>query len=167
MLRFVFIGFLLSVYLSSDIAAQEQPKQKPTTFVVVRHADRDGSKDALTSTGKERAKRLSELARMLRVSAVYSTDYQRTKKTAEPTVQSLKLKLNTYAQLNQKWFNDLKSKHRGKVVLIVGHSNTVGKIATGLGGKVDQKIGHHDFDDLFIVMVSEKTVRAVRLKYGK
>ena len=45
--------------------------------------------------------------------------------------------------------------------------NTAGKIASGLGAQVENKIGDNDYDDLFIVTTTDSQSTAVRLKYGE
>lgn len=154
-----------AVVLIVAIQAWAQESQS-TTWLIVRHADRPGEEDAITPAGEQRAEQLAQLAKTLRVQAVYSTDFQRTRRTAEPTANALKLDITTYATLTDEWFKELKSHHAGQVVLIVGHSNTAGKIVNGLGADGDFLISDDDFDNLFIVTTSDSQSTAVRLKYG-
>lgn len=152
--------------LAADLCvAQEAPKT--TTWIVVRHADREGQKDLLNEAGKTRANQLKEIAALLRVSHIYSTDTVRTKTTVKPTADKLGLKVAVYKKHDQETLDKLKAKHIGEVVLIVGHSNTVGPIANRLGGQGDFSVGHDDYDDMFVLTTDEKSVRALRLKYGK
>ena len=155
-----------AVVLSVAIHAWAQESQS-TTWLIVRHADRPGEEDAITPAGEQRAEQLAQLAKTLGVQAVYSTGFQRTRRTAEPTAKALKLDISTYATLNDDWYKELKSRHVGQVVLIVGHSNTAGKIANGLGVQGNFSIADDDFDDLFIVTTTDSQSTAVRLKYGE
>ncbi len=155
-----------AVVLSVSIQACAQESQ-PSTWLIVRHADRPGEEDAITPAGEQRAEQLAQLAKTLRVQAVYSTDTQRTRRTAEPTAKALKLEIATYSTLNEDWYKELKSRHAGQVVLIVGHSNTAGKIVNGLGAPGDFSIGDDDFDNLFIVTTTDSQSSAVRLKFGE
>ncbi len=160
--RFAF-SVLILVFLSPALFGQEL---QTTTFYIVRHADRDGVNDALTEAGKKRAEELAALMKILRVNAIYSTDTQRTQSTAKPTADALGLSIDSYDELSSTWFDDLKSNHQGKVVLIVGHSNTSGMIANGLGGEGDFTLGEDEYDNLFIVNVSENGTHAMRIRYG-
>lgn len=166
LLALLFVLALVSFEFVPATIAQEQPKPKTTTFIVVRHADRDGKKDALTAEGHARAGQLKEIASLLRVKHIYSTDWVRTKSTAKPSATKLGLKINLYKRLDEKSLESLKAKYAGEVVMIVGHSNTVGPIATRLGFQGDASVGDDDFDDLFVVRTQEKTSRGLRLKYG-
>lgn len=150
--------------LASSAGAQEAPKA--TTWIVVRHADREGTKDELNDAGKERAKQLREIASVLRVKHIYSTKFVRTQSTAQPAADKLGLKVTIYDKHDQQTLDKLKEKHKGEVVLIVGHSNTVGPIATRLGGKGDFSVGHDDYDNLFVLTTDAESVQALRLKYG-
>lgn len=137
-----------------------------TTWLVVRHVDRAGEDDAITPAGEERAEQLAQLAKVLRVEVIYSTDFQRTRRTADPAARELNLEINTYSELNDDLFKDLKSRHAGQVVLIVGHSNTVGRIVNGLGVTGDFPIADDEFDSLFVVRTHGPDSAAFRLHYG-
>jgi len=157
---FVISFFAIAVPLSA------QQDQQVTTWYVVRHADRDGGTDRLTTAGEQRAEHLKTLMKPLRVNAVYSTDTKRTQQTAGPTASALKLPVIKYGKLSQMWFEKIKKNHRGEVVLIVAHSNTAGKIVEGLGGKGDFSIGEDEYDNLFVVTTGKQGSKAMRLKFG-
>lgn len=139
---------------------------QPTTFYIVRHAERDGTNDALTEAGELRAKELAVLMKSLRIKAVYSTDTQRTQSTAKPTAETLELEIQSYNELSPAWFNELKSDHQGHAVLIVGHSNTSGMIANELGGEGDFSLGEDEYDNLFIVKIEDDQTSALRIRFG-
>lgn len=137
-----------------------------TTFIVVRHAEREGNADRLSAQGRDRAEMLRRLGKVLNVSAVYSTNTQRTKNTVKPLVDDLGVKLNLYSRANQAWVNQLHRKNAGGVVLVVGHSNTTGVIAGMLASMRPFTIGHDEYDAVFIATVAESNASCVRLKYG-
>ena len=83
-----------------------------------------------------------------------------------PTAKALNLSIVIYGPLTKEWFEQIKAKHRGKAVLIVGHSNTAGAIVRGLGGQGVFSIDDDEFDSLFIVTSGEGGSTAMRLKYG-
>ena len=156
------------VVVAAPLAAQEAPpKSETTTWLVVRHADRDGGNDELTEQGKKRAKKLKKIAKSFRVNAIYSTNTNRTKSTAKPTASKLGLEINDYGRFNSEWFDQMKAKHNGDVILIVGHSNTVGPLVNGLGGEGDFSVEENEFDSLFVVTSDSKTTVALRLKFGQ
>lgn len=121
------------------------------TWLIVRHADRDGNHDALTEAGHERARHLAALAQVLRVSAIYSTDFQRTRATAQPTADAANLKIQSYEQATAAWFKEVRQANPSGVVLIVAHSNTVGTIVNELTGVEPFEIDHAQYDLLYIV----------------
>jgi len=143
-----------------------QEEVAPTTFYVVRHADRDGTRDALTDAGKLRAEQLATLMKTLRIQAVYSTNTNRTKQTAQPTADSEGKTIRLYGDLTDEWFETLKSTHAGQAVLIVAHSNTSGEIAKRLGATGDLSMEEDEFDRLFIVTVWGGKTSSVALQFG-
>lgn len=145
----------------------EQEDVNASYFWVVRHADRDGKKDALTKRGFDRAEALRRLAMKMKVDAVYSTDLTRTKLTAKPTANEFKKEILIYRKLTKEWFEEIKKKHASKgVVLIVGHSNTVVPIVRGLGGNLKDKIAENQYGDLFVVKVSQGKTTVSRVQFG-
>lgn len=141
-------------------------KQPELTWLIVRHADRDGSNDVLTADGHERAKQLATLTKVLRVSAVYSTDLRRTRDTAQPTADALQLPIQTYQQPSTDWLNQVRNANPAGVVLVVAHSNTVGIIVSELTGAEPFEIAHDQFDLLYIVKEQGDAVTSVQLNYG-
>lgn len=157
------LWLLLGLFVSSGYSQEVTP---PTTWYVVRHADRDGSEDALTEAGVQRSDRLAELMQILRVNHIYSTDTERTRNTAGPTAAKMSLPVKLYGDLDKAWFDQIKEKHPGDVVLLVGHSNTVDKIVEGLGGTGDFSVEDDEYDSLFIVSTMGQQARAMRIRYG-
>lgn len=68
--------------------------------------------------------------------------------------------------LDKSWFDQIKEKHPGDVVLIVGHSNTADKIVEGLGGKGNFSLDDDEYDSLFVVSTKGREARAMRIRYG-
>ncbi|WP_250432621.1 phosphoglycerate mutase family protein [Hanstruepera flava] len=147
------ITLLLCAFLIglSDYA-QEKSKTGPldntiTTFYFIRHAEKDRSNKTnrdphLTEIGKARANHWNDILKHVDFDAVYSTDYHRTKETANPTAKRCQVELTIYnpKDLNIETF---KFKNSGKKVLIVGHSNTTPMFVNQVIGK--EKYG--DIDD--------------------
>ena len=154
-----------------------------TTWLVIRHAEREGEADQLSAAGLERAQVIKELGEILRVDAIYSTDTLRTRSTVEALAKSRGIEIEIYAKPSKAWLNDASKLHAGKVVLIVGHSNTAGVIAGQLANKAPFDMAPGEYDSLFIITTTEPpsvdsnqktsdTVVAsptsiVRMKYGR
>ncbi len=166
------VGLLTSLIGCGASVAQEAattegtPLKPDVTWLIVRHAERDGSHDALTELGHERAKQLAQLAKVLRVSAIYSTDLQRTRGTAQPTADARDLEIQKYQQVTADWINNVRQANAGGVVLIVGHSNTVGPIVSELADVESFEIPHDQYDLLYIVKEHVTGKPLVQLNYG-
>jgi phosphohistidine phosphatase SixA len=138
---------------------------KVTTLLTVRHADRT-AEDDLTSAGQQRAQQLAEVARKAGVTAIYTTDFQRTRKTAQPLADLLKLEPVIYdspiALVNQ-----VLADHAGDVVLVVGHGPSVPIIAKTFGAAIPTTL-FDDFDNMLVVTrkLRAATATAVNLQYG-
>lgn len=126
-----------------------------TTYYVVRHAEKatEPRKDpVLTPEGEQRAERLKEIMLTKSIEKVFSSDYVRTKKTAEPTANALNLPVELYNPANQSSFiNTLKG--FDKNTLIVGHSNTIRYVINGLTEEetLKQDLEDNEYSNLFII----------------
>ena len=111
-----------------------------------------------------RAEELRDVLREASIGAVYATQTLRTWQTATPTATLAGVPITPYGDLSPAFFSGLKTRHAGRAVLIVGHSNTVGEIVDGLGGTSGPSIGE-EFDNLFIVTIDGTTTQTERRKY--
>lgn len=141
--------------------------QHPTTVFVVRHAEKDTTPSAnppLTTTGEKRAKSLAQILMKSGVSAIYSTNYTRTKETVNNTGVKLGLPVRIY-QTPSEVAALVKNQHVGDKILVAGHSNTVPQILTALGVHAPPTIGNQ-FNNLFVVEISsEGSTNLTHLQY--
>ncbi len=130
---------------------------------MVRHAEKQSDSNergvALSEAGHARARRLAELLKDTDITAVYSTDTDRTMQTAEPLAKALKLEIKTYeardaeGRLAPRLLIDrLRRDHAGDVVLVIGHSDTLPGLLRALGYPGEIRIASNEFDNLFIVL---------------
>ncbi len=129
---------------------------------VVRHAEKASNANEpgvpLSEAGKARAQKLAALLKDTGITAIYSTDYVRTRATAEPLAQALHEPLRIYFAKNAQGRPEATSlletlrKEPQAVVLVVGHGDTVPGLlsAMGVGQKIE--LGDQDYDNLFIVV---------------
>ena len=136
----IFIGLSLALLIPTDSAwAQQQPDPAAgTTWLIFRHAEREGRADQLSAAGRQRAEVLKQLGTTLRVAAIYSTDFNRTKDTVAPLAKALDLQVETYPVQGFDWLKEIEQKHQGKVIAVVGHSNTTGEMVAALSGAPNQ-----------------------------
>ncbi|MGI9467617.1 MAG: phosphoglycerate mutase family protein [Rubripirellula sp.] len=164
----VFFGMclVLGTLVPATLFAQNESANAATTFLVVRHAERDGNLDKLTKAGEQRSQVLASVGSALNVQVIYSTDTKRTKGTAQPLATAADTKIRSYKKPSKDWIASLEKNHSGEVVLIVGHSNTAGVIAGLLANEKPFEIAHDEYDALFVVKVSKSGTQSVRLRYG-
>jgi len=150
--------------------------QATTTMIFVRHAEKaltPVDDPVLSSEGQARA---AELARQLvdadvvaGIDAIYSTDYRRTVETAQPVADALGLKVNRYDPADgEAELERILKEHKGKIILIVGHSNTVPTLIGQLGAsKLVPPIAEFEYDNIYLVSIPwfGKT-KTIRFRYG-
>jgi len=151
--------------------------QATTTMIFVRHAEKAGpSADdpGLAPAGQRRA---AELARQLvdadvvaGVDAIYSTPYNRTRDTAQPVADALDLPIIIYDPAdNEAVLETILRNHKGKIILVVGHSNTLPTLIADLGAsKKVPPIAETEYDNIYIISIPwfGKT-KTIRLRYGE
>ncbi len=150
-------------------AAAPQPARLKT-IVVVRHAEAapapEGADPPLGADGRARA---AELARVLGdadVHTIYTTHRARNRQTAEPLAQRLGARTVVLDDVAAT-LAALAAEPWGTTVLVVGHSNTVPRILSGLTGQPFPERDPVGFDAMWIVGLSrDGGVSLVRLRYG-
>ena len=155
---------------TAEPAAGEQ-----TLVVVVRHAERaavEGDDPPLSAAGAERARSLADAVADLGLTAIYATQRQRTQLTAQPAAARLGIPITVLpiavaAEHAALQASEIRTRHAGGTVLVVGHSNTVPLIVRALGGPDVEAIEDHEFDHLYLVVIpGNGPVRALRARYG-
>lgn len=148
--------FILAISFFLAISVQAQ-----TTIFLVRHAEKmDSSRDPeLSLQGKARAVRLMELLSNTGVEQIYSTDYVRTRDTAKPLAEKLKLPINSYRPFDEELVATLKTGMDGKKILVVGHSNTIPDLVNQLiDEKTYQQLADDAYSNLFVVTIIDGKV---------
>lgn len=141
-----------------------------TTLLILRHADRDGSADALAEAGVTRAAALAHTLERAGVTALYHSDTRRARDTAAPLAAALGLAPSAYPPADATGVvESILDLHRGRTVVIVGHSNTVPALIRAAGGPSLPELDEHEFDQLFVVSVCPWRLggaRVLALQYG-
>ena len=152
--------------------------QATTTMIFVRHAEKASiptDDPTLTEKGKLRAQ---ELARQLTdadvvagIDAIYSTDTIRTIQTAQPVADALDLEISIYAneEDDEPVVDAMVDAHKGKIILVVGHSNTLPKMIAALGASKNvPPIADNEYDNIYLISIPwfGKT-KTIRLRYGE
>jgi broad specificity phosphatase PhoE len=151
--------------------------QATTTIIFVRHAEKatePADDPGLSEAGQ---RRVAELTRQLvdadvvaGIDAVYATAYNRTQETARPIADALDLPINTYdASDTETVLATILKDHKGKIILVVGHSNTVPELIANLGAsKKVPPIHEGEYDNIYIISIPwfGKT-KTIRLRFGE
>jgi broad specificity phosphatase PhoE len=151
-------------------------KRRDTLVVVVRHAEKATDDPADPSLSEEGLARAQELARVLadtNVSAVYTSQFRRTKQTAEPLAQAAgvvveerPITAENVATYASDLAREIRDGHAGQTVLVVNHSNTVPDIVTALSGAAAAPIDESEFSRLYTVAIDRKgQARVVAARY--
>jgi len=151
--------------------------QATTTIIFVRHAEKAASPDdnpGLSDAGRRRA---AELSRQLvdadvvaGIDAIYSTPFLRTEQTAQTVATALNLPIHNYdPDDNEAVLKTILKNHKGKIILVVGHSNTVPTLIADLGAsKKVPAIHENEYDNIYIISIPwfGKT-KTIRLRFGE
>ena len=107
----------LLLFAASEARAQ-------SAVILVRHAERlDESTDSpLSTAGEQRAQLLARMFDSAGVTAIYTTKFQRTFKTAEPLAKRLGLTITQDDAPAAELLRRIRESHPTGTVLIVGHS---------------------------------------------
>ncbi len=157
--------FVALAATASTVSAQAQP----TVVYLVRHAEKaDRSADpALTIQGIARAAVLADLLSDSGITHIYSSDFVRTRDTAEPLAGRLGLETLIYDPRDLVGMASRLRNTPGRH-LVSGHSNTTPRLVELLGGDPHTAIDEaSEYDRLYIVtLLPGGGASSVLLRYG-
>jgi len=150
--------------------------QATTTIIFVRHAEKaamPADDPGLSIAGQQR---VAELTRQLvdadvvaGIDAIYSTPFRRTLETVRPLADALDLEINNYdPDDTEAILEHILKKHKGKIILVVAHSNTVPVLIANLGAsKKVPPIAEDEYDNIYVISIPwfGKT-KTIRLRFG-
>ena len=151
--------------------------QATTTIIFFRHAEQTSHDEADPPLSEAGQRRVAELTRQLvdadvvaGIDAIYSTPYIRSLETARPLADQLDLPINSYAADDTEEILDtILKNHKGKIILVIGHSNTLPVLIANLGAsKKVPAIAQNEFDNIYIISIPwfGKT-KTIRLRIGE
>ena len=153
---------------------------RTTTVILVRHAEKAATGDPefdpaspsdppLNAAGRDRAEALARTLGEAGVTAIFSSEFERTHQTVAPLADALGLQVTTHpAGDTPGLVARISAGHVGGTVVISGHSNTVPAIIEALGaGTVEAIADAWEYDNLYFVVVDTPgKARVSTLKYG-
>jgi broad specificity phosphatase PhoE len=151
--------------------------QATTTIIFVRHAEKElnaGEDPGLSDAGR---RRVAELTRQLvdadvvaGIDAIYATPFKRSQETVQPLAEALGLDIIPYDAADRETvLETILKNHKGKIILVVGHSDTIPELIANLGAsKLVPPIDDMEYDNIYIVSIPwfGKT-KTVRLRFGE
>ena len=159
----LFLAAMMTALLMAGSAAAQ-------TVIIVRHGEKvaDGSANPdLTEAGRARALALSQVLADAGVTRVLSTPYTRTRETARPVAEAAGVAVTELSGGPVEPFvQAARAAAPEDVILIVGHSNTVDKIAQALGDAHAETLTDCDHDRLVVLTLDGDRTRVVRGRYG-
>jgi phosphohistidine phosphatase SixA len=154
--------------------AQILSAAEPQVVVLVRHAEKAAAPPAdvqLSAAGRARAKGLAAALADAGVETIITTQFRRTRETAEPLATKLGITPRVLdaaadATAHAQAVADA-VRAGGHVVLVVGHSNTVPQIIKALGGPDLSDLCETSFAHFFtLVLAPDQPARLIRSTYG-
>ena len=166
------IGLAVAIAAMGARAAAAQAA-RATTVILVRHAEKaaePADDPPLTALGEARARDLWAAIKDAGVTAVITTQYARTRATAQPTAAAAHVTpeiVKTAGAAHARDVADAVRTHAGQTVLVVGHSNTIPAIVEALGAPRPRAICDPEYDNLYVVSIApDGKAGLVRAKFG-
>ena len=152
---------LLLLLLMSALAVRAE-----SIVMIVRHAEkasREGDDPSLSEAGRARAETLLRMLRDSEISAIFTTEFKRTKETAAPTAIALKI-TPTVVRATETATLAAKLREVHGNALVVAHGNTIPDLIRALGIAVPVSIPENDYGHFFIIALGDQP-RLLRMCY--
>lgn len=152
------ISLVFMIFLTSMAYAQNNA----TTIYLIRHSEKaDATANTpLSPAGNLRAENWAKHLAGKKIAAVYSTDYNRTLQTAAPIAKQAGVEVQKYSHRDLD-LKKLAAKHKGQIIVIVGHSNTIpGYVNAAIGAKTYEDIPETEFGIIFEVVFDNNAATA-------
>jgi phosphohistidine phosphatase SixA len=139
--------------LSCIVAAVPAHAQQARTIYLVRHADKvsDDVDAPLSDAGRVRAACLAKTLQDANVQQIFTSELQRTQRTAAPLAEKLHLKPVAIPLSKVDDLIQAIRSSKAASVLVVWHDATLPKILLALGAPEISPIAHTEYDRFFIL----------------
>ena len=156
--RFLVVATLL---LSACAVAEASP-----IVFLVRHAEKaatGGDDPDLSTAGQERAEALARMLKDAEITAIFTTEFKRTRETAAPTAKATKISPTVVPANDIPAMAEKLRALKGNA-LVVAHGNTIPDLVKALGIEFPIAVSENDYSELFVIIMAEKP-QLVRLHY--
>ena len=149
-----------------------RPAPLPTTIFIVRHAEKatDDPRDpSLTEAGRRRAVELARVLQDARITALFATEFKRTRETLAPLAEALGTQPVLLAAADLTGLvQGLEALPPGSRAIVASHSNLIHQIVARLTGTELVQLTEADYDRLFVVTVTATGIGSVVvLRFGE
>lgn len=162
------------IAISLMLFAQVFANAQSTTVYVVRHAEKDMTNPSnpdpsLSGEGLQRSFDLRDILAKEKIDAVFSTNYKRTIQTGNPLSMLINKEIIMYdPSKNQELIKTILENHKGKKVLIVGHSNTILTLIKAFGATPStEQLQDTQYNLLFELKISPQKTTLTERTYGR
>src|SRR5437868_4451879 len=141
-------GVVILVCLSLLAVADAAPM-----ILVVRHAEKatgGGEDPDLSPAGQKRADALARVLKDSEITAIFVTEFKRTRETAAPIAQAAHIVPTVVAAKDTAGLIARLRTLNGNA-LVVGHGNTIPNLVKGLGVGMPVNIPEDDYTEIFVV----------------
>ena len=155
----------LAVILSISLLVAAAAGAAPVIFVV-RHAEKAtaGNDDPdLSVAGRKRADALARILKDSQITAVFVTEFKRTRETAAPTANAAQV-VPTVVSANDTAALVAKLRASKGNALVVGHGNTIPNLMKALGIETPITIPDDNYTEILVVSLGEPS-QMLRLHY--
>lgn len=162
----IFLGVFVFTFANESICAQK------ITIILLRHAEKDISPTAdkvnpnLTDEGYARAKRLVKKVKGYRPTDIYSTNFERTRRTVTPIAEKRKRTIQIYDHKKLNEIYDLVMKSNKKRFVIVGHNTTIPALANMFIKQDKYKaLSESEYDNIWVIKIRKNKIKEKLIKY--
>lgn len=157
--------------LTAAALASAEPEQ----IILVRHAERSAepvADPALSPAGMARAQALAASLANAGVTAIVTTQFRRSRETAQPLAEKLHITPLTIATRKGEAAAHIAEvaagvrAQVGGMVLVVGHSNTVMAIAAALGAPKMPDLCETSYSHVLVMRPAKPVPQLLHLRYG-
>jgi len=155
----------LALVLSIPLLLVTGANAAPVVFIVC-HAEKasSGGQDPdLSVQGRKRAKALANILKDSQITALFVTEFKRTRETAAPTAKAAQVS-PTVVPANDIGVLVEKLRTLNGNALVVGHGNTIPDLVKALGIAMPVSIPEDDYTEIFAVVLGDAP-QLLRLHY--
>lgn len=161
---------MLGVIVALALLAGIYSSISTTTIVLVRHAEKvaDGSDDpGLTPDGQLRAQRFARMFSSAGADALIASQYRRTIDTLKPLADDLDLEIVVMdAGEPGDTVASILDSHRGDLVIVAGHSNTIPDLIERFADIAVPAIDESDYSGIYVLTLPRfGEAKVLQIKY--